>query len=192
MIKIYLIRHGEAIDGWTSLDPGLSKLGKKQAEDLRSSLKKKLKDKTDIISSPLLRCQETANISVSDSKKKIIIDDIFRELPSPIKDLNKRVTWLKRVLPLNWEELEEDTESKLSNIDYYLWRKKIINKIISFKNETVIFTHFVVINYVIGKIMNSNKVINFYPDNCSITEIGIEDNKMELIKLGDSSISKVN
>ncbi len=192
MIKIYLIRHGEAIDGWTSLDPGLSKLGKKQAEDLRSSLKKKLKDNTDIISSPLLRCQETANISVSDSKKKIIIDDIFRELPSPIKDLNKRVTWLKRVLPLNWEELEEDTESKLSNIDYYLWRKKIINKIISFKNETVIFTHFVVINYVIGKITNSNKVINFYPDNCSITEIGIENNKMELIKLGDSSISKVN
>ena len=192
MIKIYLIRHGEAIDGWTSLDPGLSKLGKKQAEDLRSSLKKKLNDKTDIISSPLLRCQETANISVSDSKKKIVFDDIFRELPSPIKDLNKRVTWLKRVLPLNWEELEEDTESKLSNIDYYLWRKKIINKIISFKNETVIFTHFVVINYVIGKIMNSNKVIKFYPDNCSITEIGIEDNKMELIKLGDSSISKVN
>ena len=192
MIKIYLIRHGEAIDGWTSLDPGLSKLGKKQTEDLKLSLKKKLKNKTDIISSPLLRCQETANISVSDSKKKIVFDDIFRELPSPIKDLNKRVTWLKRVLPLNWEELEEDTESKLSNIDYYLWRKKIINKIISFKNETVIFTHFVVINYVIGKIMNSNKVINFYPDNCSITEIGIEDNKMELIKLGDSSISKVN
>ena len=192
MIKIYLIRHGEAIDGWTSLDPGLSKLGKKQAEELRSGLKKKLKDNTDIISSPLLRCQETANISVSDSKKKIIIDDIFRELPSPIKDLNKRVTWLKRVLPLNWEELEEDTESKLSNIDYYLWRKKIINKIISFKNETAIFTHFVVINCVIGKITNSNKVINFYPDNCSITEIGIENNKMELIKLGDSSISKVN
>ena len=192
MIKIYLIRHGEAIDGWTSLDPGLSKLGKKQAEDLKLSLKKKLKNKTDIISSPLLRCQETANISVSDSKKKIVVDDIFRELPSPIEDLDKRVDWLKRVLPLNWEELGEDKESKQSNIDYYLWRKKIIKKIISFKNETVIFTHFVVINYVIGKIMNSNKVINFYPDNCSITEIGIENNKMELIKLGDSSISKVN
>ena len=139
MIKIYLIRHGEAIDGWTSLDPGLSKLGK-----------------------------------------------------SPIKDLNKRVDWLKRVLPLNWEELEKDKESKLSNIDYYLWRKKIISKIISFKNETVIFTHFVVINNVIGKITNSKKVINFYPDNCSITEIGIKNNKMELIKLGNNSISKVN
>ena len=44
MIKIYLIRHGEAIDGWTSLDPGLSKLGKKQAEDLKLSLKKKIKE----------------------------------------------------------------------------------------------------------------------------------------------------
>ena len=70
--------------------------------------------------------------------------------------------------------------------------KKNINKILSFKNETVIFTHFVVINNVIGKITNSKKVINFYPDNCSITEIGIENNKIELIKLGDNSISKVN
>ena len=106
--------------------------------------------------------------------------------------MNKRVDWLKRVLPLNWEELGEHKVSKQSNIDYYLWRKKIIKKIISFKNETVIFTHFVVINNVIGKITNSKKVINFYPDNCSITEIGIKNNKMELIKLGDSSISKVN
>ena len=32
MIKIYLVRHGEAIDGWTSQDPPLSELGKSQAE----------------------------------------------------------------------------------------------------------------------------------------------------------------
>ena len=192
MIKVYLIRHGEAIDGWTSLDPGLSKIGKKQAEELKLILKEKLTNDTNIISSPLLRCQETANISVKDSKKKIIINGVFRELPSPIEDLDKRVKWLKRVLPLYWEDLEQDIESKLSGINYHLWRERIISKILSFKNDTIIFTHFVVINNIIGKIMSSNKIVNFYPENCSITEIGIENNKLELINLGNSSVTKVN
>ncbi|MEC9414354.1 MAG: histidine phosphatase family protein [Pseudomonadota bacterium] len=192
MIKVYLIRHGEAIDGWTSLDPVLSKRGRKQAEELKLILKDKLTDKIDIISSPLSRCQETASISVKESKKEITIDDVFRELPSPVESLDRRVIWLKRVLPLDWEDLEQDTESKLSNINYHLWREKIISKILSFKSDTVIFTHFVVINNVIGKIMKSTKVVNFYPENCSITEIGIENNKIELIKLGNSSVTKVN
>ena len=192
MIKVYLIRHGEAIDGWTSLDPGLSKIGKKQAEELKLILKEKLTNDTNIISSPLLRCEETANISVKDSKKKIIINGVFRELPSPIEDLDKRVKWLKRVLPLYWEDLDQDIESKLSGINYHLWRERIISKILSFKNDTIIFTHFVVINNIIGKIMSSNKIVNFYPENCSITEIGIENNKLELINLGNSSVTKVN
>ena len=110
----------------------------------------------------------------------------------PVNIVDSDIAILTNVELDHQDWLGEDKESKQSNIDYYLWRKKIIKKIISFKNETVIFTHFVVINNVIGKITNSKKVINFYPDNCSITEIGIENNKMELIKLGNNSISKVN
>ena len=34
MVKIYLVRHGEAAEGWTSQDPPLSELGKSQAESL--------------------------------------------------------------------------------------------------------------------------------------------------------------
>ena len=34
MEKIYLVRHGEATEGWTSQDPPLSELGKSQAESL--------------------------------------------------------------------------------------------------------------------------------------------------------------
>ena len=35
------------------------------------------------------------------------------------KNLKKRVLWLKRVLPLTWEELISDKESKDSKIDYF-------------------------------------------------------------------------
>ena len=34
MVKIYLVRHGEATEGWTSQDPPLSELGKSQAQSL--------------------------------------------------------------------------------------------------------------------------------------------------------------
>ena len=34
MIKLFLVRHGEATEGWTSKDPPLSDLGKSQALSL--------------------------------------------------------------------------------------------------------------------------------------------------------------
>ena len=34
MIKLFLVRHGEATQGWTSKDPPLSDLGKSQALSL--------------------------------------------------------------------------------------------------------------------------------------------------------------
>jgi len=192
MNNIYLIRHGEAIDGWTSLDPKLSDKGRKQAKNLRHFIDKRNLENIEVISSPLLRCIETSEIALSKYNKGIIIEQNFRELPSPVKDLNLRVDWLKKVLPLTWEELENDKESQLSDIDYSEWKKNIINTVLSFKNETIIFTHFVVINHIVGSILGSNKVVNFYPNNCSITQIAIKNNNLEIIEFGESQITKVN
>ena len=192
MNNIYLIRHGEALDGWTSLDPKLSDKGKEQAKSLRTFVANKNLKNIEVISSPLLRCIETCEIALNKSNEGIKIDQNFSELPSPVKDLNLRVDWLKKVLPLTWKELENDKESKLSDIDYSKWKKNIINSVLSTKGETIIFTHFVVINFIIGNILSSNKVVNFYPDNCSITQIAIKNNKLEVIELGESKGTKVN
>ena len=192
MNNIYLIRHGEAIDGWTSLDPKLSDKGKEQAKNLRPFIANKNLKNIKVISSPLLRCIETCEIALNKCNDVIKIDQNFSELPSPVKDLNSRVDWLKKVLPLTWKELENDKESKLSDIDYSKWKKNIINKVLSTKVETIIFTHFVVINCIVGSILGSNKVVNFYPNNCSITQIAIKNNKLEVIELGESQSTKVN
>ena len=68
--------------------------------------------------------------------------------------------------------------------------KKIIDKIYSLKNDTIIFTHFVVINNIIGQILKSEKIVNFQPANCSITEINLLKNQLQLIKLGKSLETK--
>ena len=53
MIKLFLVRHGEATEGWTSKDPPLSDLGKSQALSLAPFIDKIDLNKVDLVSSPL-------------------------------------------------------------------------------------------------------------------------------------------
>ena len=67
-----------------------------------------------------------------------------------------------------------------------------MSNIFSLEKDTIIFTHFVVINAVIGEILKSNKIVNFQPANCSITEISKKNDILKIVKLGKSLESKVN
>ena len=196
MIKIYLVRHGEASDGWTSQDPPLSELGKLQAKSLmtfvNSIFDENSTNNINAISSPLNRCKETASLALEKQYLEIAINDNFRELPSPTIDLEKRVDWLRRILPLTWPELLKDKETMESSVNFTQWRENIMSNIYSLKKDTIIFTHFVVINAVIGEILKSDKIVNFQPSNCSITEISKKNDKLKIVKLGKSLESKVN
>ena len=196
MIKIYLVRHGEASEGWTSQDPPLSELGKSQAQSLMTFMDSVIDESsinnTNAISSPLNRCKETASLALEKKYLEILINDNFRELPSPTLDLEKRVNWLRRILPLTWPELLKDKETIESGVNFTQWKENIMTNIYSLKKDTIIFTHFVVINAVIGEILKSDKIINFQPSNCSITEINKINDKLKIMKLGKSLESKVN
>ena len=91
---------------------------------------------------------------------EILINDNFRELPSPNLDLEKRVNWLRGVLPLTWSELLKDKETIDSGVNFIQWKENIINNIYSLNKDTIIFTHFVVINTIIGEILKSDKMMN--------------------------------
>ncbi|MFL2815606.1 MAG: histidine phosphatase family protein [Alphaproteobacteria bacterium] len=196
MIKIYLVRHGEATEGWTSQDPPLSELGKSQAQSLMTFMDSVIDESsinnTNAISSPLNRCKETASLALEKKYLEILINDNFRELPSPTLDLEKRVNWLRRILPLTWPELLRDKETIDSRVNFTQWKANIMSNIYSLKKHTIIFTHFVVINTVIGEILKSDKIVNFHPSNCSITEISKIKDKLKIVKIGKSLESKVN
>ena len=127
MINIFLIRHGKASSGWNSLDPALDDFGKKQSKELAKKLLNYSSESYDLFSSPLLRCKQTSKPFRLLCNKDITIEDRVSEIPSPISDLSKRVIWLKRVLPLNWNELIDDKDSIASGLDYNLWRSGIID-----------------------------------------------------------------
>jgi|TARA_B110000014_G_C19912459_1_gene472170 broad specificity phosphatase PhoE len=192
MINIFLIRHGKASSGWNSLDPALDDFGKKQSKELAKKLLNYSSESYDLFSSPLLRCKQTSKPFRLLCNKDITIEDRVSEIPSPISDLSKRVIWLKRVLPLNWNELIDDKDSIASGLDYNLWRSGIIDFLYSLKNDTFIFTHFVVINSIVSFLNKSEKVIFFNPDNTSITHLTLDKEILKIISLGKESITKVN
>ena len=192
MINIFLIRHGKASSGWSSLDPALDSFGEQQSKELIKKLLNYALDYYDIFSSPLLRCKQTSLPFSRFSNKKINIERRVSEIPSPISDLNKRVVWLQRVLPLNWSELINDKDSLTSGLNYNLWRSDIMDFLYSLKNDSFIFTHFVVINSIISFLNKSEKVVFFNPDNTSVTHLTFDGEFMKIISLGEQSITKVN
>jgi len=192
MINIYLIRHGKASAGWDTMDPNLDIKGKKQSKKIAIKLSNLAKEPFDIFSSPLTRCIETAEPFSEITKKKIKIEDKVIEIPSPVKNLKHRVVWLKRVLPLTWEELITDKETNKSKIDYFLWRENILKFFLSLNKDTFIFTHYLVINSIVSYLRKSDKVVFFNPDNTSLTHLSLSTKKLKIVSLGKEASTLIN
>ena len=192
MINIYLIRHGKASSGWDTTDPNLDLTGKEQSDKIALKLSQIAKEPFDVFSSPLIRCIETAEPFSKVKNKKIKIEDRVIEIPSPIKNLKKRVLWLKKVLPLTWDELISDEDSRESKIDYFLWRENILKFFLSLNKDTFIFTHYLVINSIVSYLKKSDKVVFFNPDNTSLTHLSLSDKKLKIISLGDEASTIIN
>ena len=65
------------------------------------------------------------------------------------------------------------------------WRSSIVQSIQDISEDSIIFSHFMVINCVVGWINNFDNLVSFYPDNCSITKIINRNGELELTQLGN-------
>ena len=55
------------------------------------------------------------------------------------------------------------------------WKDNIISKTITFSEDSVVFTHFMVMNALLSELNSETKLLYFYPDYTSIVKITIED-----------------
>ncbi|MFM8451920.1 MAG: histidine phosphatase family protein, partial [Acidimicrobiaceae bacterium] len=85
MAKIALVRHGRASAGWdTAVDPGLDDLGRKQADEVAKKLDLIFAGQlVQIVSSPLLRCQQTAKPFADLRTTSVRVCADVAEIPSP-------------------------------------------------------------------------------------------------------------
>src|SRR6056297_416875 len=182
-MDVFLVRHGEASSSWgESPDPGLSELGRQQAGAVAAHLAPMLDPGTQLLSSPLLRARETATPLFEALGERVQVAEAYREVPSPVA-LANRQAWLRQFMGERWEQ---QTEVLLE------WRENILTHLVQLDRPAVIFTHFLVINAVVGHLTGKAETLCFWPDNGSITHLRVVDGSMRLHALGAQLSTRVN
>ena len=174
MVNIYLVRHGEAAHSWAnSTDSELSSYCHQQALSVVEYFKDH--EPLKICSSPLLRARETAAPLATKWGEPIFIETRFKEIPTEVQQKDRQ-KWLQGVSNLRWT----DVSPKLQE-----WRENSWEALIRIVDDTVVFTHFMVINSLIAQLRNDSRFVLFQPDNASITHLLVdEDGGVHLKSLG--------
>lgn len=177
---IYLVRHGEAAASWGSHpDPGLSDAGKEQAKAVANALMGE--QITHAITSPMARCQETGSYFAETSGLSLRIEPAVTEIPTP-SEIDDRVPWLRTLMSGQWNDAPDLVQN---------WRSALIETLMALPDDTVVFTHFVAVNAVVGFIEGTDNVTVFRPNYCSVTKLDNTTGALRLIERGQSLETKV-
>jgi len=174
-MDIFLVRHGEAAASWgQAADPGLSELGAEQAQTAAQALHDRLAADVQLVSSPLARARETAEPLASALQLPVHINDAFREIAAPVP-LSERQAWLRQFMQQRWDEQPDSLHQ---------WRQQALTQLLELQRPTVVYTHFLVINAVVGQILEAANTLHFWPENASITHLRSIGHSLELVELG--------
>lgn len=165
MTRIHLVRHGRAAAGWNvDPDPGLDELGWTQAAEVAELLSGL--NGCGLVSSPLLRCRETASVLAAKWEVEPIIEPRVAEIPSPVGvPMVERVEWLRAAMAGTWTDLGPR---------YTDYRDTVVRALAEMPTDTVVFSHFVAINVIIGAAVGDDRMVIRSLDNCSITVVDVE------------------
>jgi probable phosphoglycerate mutase len=175
-IDVYLVRHGEAEMPWSQAkDAGLSESGRRQAETVADELAP-LKS-LQLISSPLLRAQQTAMPLGRRWDMPTQIDQRYREVPLT-SNTEKRKAWLVEVMSWRWPEVNSSISA---------WRNTAWDALLALEHSSVIFTHFMLINAMVARATEDERLVCFEPDYTSVTHLRIAaTGECELVSMGST------
>ena len=182
MPRLYLIRHARPAASWgEEADPGLDATGQEQAIAAAQTLEQTL-DRMPIYTSPLRRCRETAHPLALLWQQSAEVFQAVAELPSPPIDLRARQEWLKRVMLGTWREVNDLAPP--GSPDYLAWRQTLLHSLARIPRDSVIFSHFIAINVVVGAAHSREDVVCFRPDHASITCVEVASDSLQIVELG--------
>ena len=165
---IHLVRHGEAAMQWGAHpDPGLSPEGRNQARATAEILLS-AGPIQHCFTSPMQRCQETAKAFTDRSGLTIHIADQITEIPTPL-DISDRRSWLQTVMAGTWD----GTPTLVQD-----WHKTLLNFVTRAPDNSVLFTHYIAINAIVGTLDKNPAVLTFSPGHASITTLRRCDDRL--------------
>lgn len=182
MTTLYLIRHGQAAAGWDQdPDPGLSDLGWRQAEAVRHQFASL--PAAPLFSSPLRRARETAQPLAQCWGAGIDILPAFAEIPAPVGySLEQRLQWLMELRHQRWSSAYSDLLQ---------WREGIHVGLQSLPAGALVFTHFMVMNVVVGLATSNDQYVCYQPDNGSVLQLQMREGEILILEKGAEATSKV-
>lgn len=177
---IHLVRHGEAAQRWVEArDPALSERGRAQAEAAAEQLA--MASPMTLRTSPLRRAQETAAPLATRWQRPPLIDEAFREVPGP-EDFAARPAWIADLMQAEWSRVDAAVTA---------WRTRLWEALLALEEDTVIHTHFMVINAAVSSLKQAPRVVVFEPDYCSVTVLARRGTQISLHELGASRTTQV-
>lgn len=181
MAQIHLIRHGQASAGFdTDRDPGLDDMGRAQAVLAASGIA--TKGPLPILVSPLLRCRETAAPLEALWEVEATVEPAVAEVVAPTDDLAGRGEWLRTAMAGTWSELEPEPRA---------WRDRLLRRIGAIDVDTVVVTHFIAINAVIGAATDDDRVMIARLANGTRTVVDNGPDGLTLVSTGTMGASEV-
>jgi broad specificity phosphatase PhoE len=191
MTTLILLRHGRAAAGWdTAMDPPLDELGRAQADNAAQRLRSMFAEaqmataEIDVVTSPLLRCQQTAAALSALIGREARIEQRIAEIPSPEGvAMEHRVSWLREAMQGTWSDIVA------RNGDTYArFHEGLIDWARTLRRPTVAFSHFVAINALIGAAIDDDRVVIRRLDNASITTLHVSaEGVLRLVQGGDEA-----
>ena len=89
------------------------------------------------------------------------------EIPAPAMDAAARREWLTAAMQGTWQQLQDSAPPDSPH--YGAWRRDLLESLAALPQDSVIFTHFIAINVVVGAARGVDDVVCFRPDHASIT-----------------------
>ena len=175
MTRLYLVRHGRASAGWdTDPDPGLDEIGVRQAKQVAARLA--AHGPLPIITSPLLRCRQTAAELAQLWRVEPRVEPAVGEIPSPEGvAMSDRIDWLRAAMRGSWTDLGP------TYVDY---KNRVVSTLVALDDDCVVFSHFVAINVAIGSAISDDRLVVRSLDNCSVTIVDVVDGGLQLVESG--------
>jgi broad specificity phosphatase PhoE len=175
MARLYLVRHGRATGGWdVDPDPGLDELGRQQADGLVERLAPL--GPLPVVTSPLRRCQQTAAPLAAHWEVEVVIEPLVAEIPSPPGvPMDERVAWLRQAMAGTWTALGGPWTDYRDEVLAYMRSREV---------DTVVVSHFVAINAVIGACRGDDRLVVNSLDNASVTIVETSASGLVLLETG--------
>jgi len=129
-----------------------------------------------LVTSPMRRCRETAAPLAARWRVTAQVEPRVTEIPSPEGyGIGPRVPWLREAMKSTWNALGPR---------YTYYRDAITAHVAARRDDTVIVSHFVAINVVIGACTGDDRVVIRSLDNTSVTVVETSPAGMRLVTGG--------